>query len=134
MKFRVISVVFVFILSGSLNASKIDSLKKENTDSTKLNIYFELFKGYYFSRSDSAIVFASEGIKFSKKINDQPSLALFHNACGQYYIQKGNYALALEHHLNALRLREKLNNKKDVASSLNNIGLVYQNIGEYNKS
>lgn len=138
MNFKVISVVFGVVLLGSLNASNIDSLKKEllkdDTDSIKLDIYFELFKEYYFNRSDSAIVFASKGIEFSKKINDQSSLALFYNAFGQFYLQKSEYNKALDYHLKSLKIREKLNLKHETASSLNNIGLVYQHIGRFDQS
>jgi serine phosphatase RsbU (regulator of sigma subunit)/Tfp pilus assembly protein PilF len=109
-------------------------LSTTKEDSIRLKIYFELFRTYYSSHSDSAIDFAKKGLTLSEKLSKKSDIALFQNALGQFYIQKGNYASALEYHLNALRLREALNNKKDIAISLNNIGLVYQNIGEYDKS
>ncbi len=44
-------------------------------------------------------------------------------------MSKGNYPVALSHHLQALKIREELGDKKGIAISYNNIGNIYWNQG-----
>jgi serine phosphatase RsbU (regulator of sigma subunit)/Tfp pilus assembly protein PilF len=128
----------VSIFCYSQRSTIIDSLnleiKKESNSSKKLNSYFELVKEYYAVLSDSTVIVALKGIELAEKINDKPKVALFHNAIGMFYLQKTDYALALQHHLTSLKIRENLLLKKEIAISMNNIGLVYQKIGNFEQS
>lgn len=116
--------------------SLLKQLSRQKTNDTLiLKTLFEISKTYYHSsQTDSALFYTKQGLNLSEKLNRKADIALFHNASGQYYIQKGDYISALKHHLIALQLREELNTKKEIASSLNNIGLVYQNIGNDEKA
>lgn len=134
------TIVFfsISIFSHSQHLSVIDSLnfeiKKESDNSKRLNNYFELVKEYYVRLSDSTVIVALKGIELAEKISDKPKVALFHNAIGMFYLQKTDYALALQHHLISLKIREDLLLKKEIAISTNNIGLVYQKIGNFEQS
>lgn len=136
--FFTIIFLAVSIFCYSQHSTIIDSLnieiKKESNSSKKLNSYFELVKEYYAVLSDSTVIVALKGIELAEKINDKPKVALFHNAIGMFYLQKTDYALALQHHLTSLKIRENLLLKKEIAISMNNIGLVYQKIGNFEQS
>ncbi|MCC7332156.1 MAG: tetratricopeptide repeat protein [Flavobacteriales bacterium] len=136
--FFTIIFLAVSIFCYSQHSTIIDSLnfeiKKESNSSKKLNSYFELVKEYYAVLSDSTVIVALKGIELAEKINDKPKVALFHNAIGMFYLQKTDYALALQHHLTSLKIRENLLLKKEIAISINNIGLVYQKIGNFEQS
>ncbi len=137
--FRVLLFLFYFLLSLKYSFSQenknadslLNKLGTEEDYAATSNIYFELFRIYYHSHSDSAIIFAEKGIQLAEKTNNKGELALFYNASGLFYLQKVNYALSLEHLLKALKIRERLHLKKETAISMNNIGLVYQQTGNY---
>lgn len=49
------------------------------------------------------------------------------------YRNQGNYPLALEYNQKCLKVKEKVKGKEsiDIASTLNNIGLIYYGQGNY---
>ncbi|MBC7864591.1 MAG: tetratricopeptide repeat protein, partial [Bacteroidia bacterium] len=53
---------------------------------------------------------------------------------GTVYYYQGNYAMALDFWLKALKLNEEIGDKKSITRFLGNIGNVYQGIEEYDKA
>jgi diguanylate cyclase (GGDEF)-like protein len=51
-----------------------------------------------------------------------------------YSTQLADYEKALTNHLEALKVREQLGDRAAVALSLNNIGIVYERLGEYDRA
>ncbi len=64
----------------------------------------------------------------------QKMLAMAYNWIGIASIYKGDFDKSIEHHLKALSIREKLEDKQGIAASLNNIGNVYLQKGEFDKA
>lgn len=138
--FIYVQLILIFHSTSFSQSSKptynlLGKLTLEQSYEQELDSCFNLFKFYYNSYSDSAIIFAQKGIELSKASNNLPKLALFHNATGMFYYQKkSNYILALEHLLTGLKIVEELSLEKEIAILSNNVGLVYMQTKNYKQS
>lgn len=69
------------------------------------------------------------------KLNgDEKSQALILNTYGVYYGKKGNIPQAVYYFNEALRLKEKINDRQGMASISSNLAALYQISGEYQKA
>ncbi len=57
-----------------------------------------------------------------------------YNNLRSVYYNKGNYPLAVEYALKALKISETINDKLGIATVLGNIGIIYWNQGDYPKA
>jgi PAS domain S-box-containing protein len=69
-----------------------------------------------------------------KKNPDPKEEGIVYNIKGVVHTILGNYDAALENHFISLRIREKIDDKKSLSASLNNIALVYLEAKNYNKA
>jgi len=126
---------------------KIDSLltllRTDKADTNKLfhlnklsDVYDD--KGNY----DSALFYANSALKLCATISKESSdpaiklaakrnEALSYNYIGNVYSEKDNYMEALKNYSAALKIREVLNDKKEIAHSHNCIGFIYEELGNY---
>ncbi len=71
-----------------------------------------------------------KSIDLSQKQHEETQLAITFNDIGGVYLDLGSYELAFKYFQESLKLKRKLgNNKAGEAKTLNNIGLVYHNLG-----
>lgn len=112
-------------------------------DTTKVIGYVELAKLYRKDTPEKAIFYIDKAeslieIKLSKgtKYRDfyLNRLAMVYNVSGVVYRRLGNYPEALRHYKKALKLLEKLDNKKVQSSTLFNIGKLYRIEGNIQES
>lgn len=88
---------------------------------------------YYFSISEfhQALIYGEKAIELYRELNDQKFLADGYNSLGLTYKYLGQLGLALESHLNSLRIDEAAGRpEKFLAPSLMNIGVLYSKLGE----
>jgi tetratricopeptide (TPR) repeat protein len=131
-----------FIVLSSLNAgaqaNKIDSfqqlLKTARQDSHHVTWLWKLAEQYQFFKPDTTLKLAQQALFLARKINytegESRSLAIM--ATGQYLL--GNYAAALNNYTQKLQIEEKRSSVRNYASALNNIGLMYILLNEYNNA
>lgn len=86
---------------------------------------FEKASKYYFEALKK-----NDELPENKRIN---TAIIYHNI-GNVYIEKRLYQKALEYHKKAYQIRLETNLKRDQASSLNNIGICYENLNDYKKA
>ena len=69
-----------------------------------------------------------------EELSEKKALCL--DKCGCCYDESGNYELAKEAYKNSLAIKEKIlpSNSISIASTLNDLGVVSQNIGEYKEA
>ncbi|WP_069659490.1 tetratricopeptide repeat protein [Arcticibacter eurypsychrophilus] len=79
----------------------------------------------------TTLKFLLEDYKLS---SDDKSQALILNTYGVYYGKKGNIPQAIYYFNEALRLKEKVNDKQGMASISSNLAALYQISGEYQKA
>ncbi|MFX1365467.1 MAG: tetratricopeptide repeat protein [Promethearchaeota archaeon] len=89
---------------------------------------------YYLKEIEAASRCSQRGIQNAEEINDISSKSYFLNFLGLITQIKGNYANALEHYQNALRIDQSLNDVAGIGSDINNIGSIYLTIGKYDEA
>ena len=109
-------------------------LLKENTDSNRVSLLWQLAEQYQPIKPDTALRLAQQGLLLAQRIKfkegESRSLAML--ATSQYLL--GNYPNALNNYMLKLKLEEKRNSPRNYASALSNIGLMYILLGEYNNA
>ncbi len=118
--------------------AKADSLSKlletEKIDTNKVRLMWQLGSAISFYNPDSALNIVQKALYLSRSINYQEgesrSLGVLSNAL----IRIGNYPRALELNIEKLKLEEKRNNPRNLASVLMNIGVVYAMQEEFEKA
>ncbi|MBP6431679.1 MAG: tetratricopeptide repeat protein [Ferruginibacter sp.] len=131
-------LLIVFAANVLAQYKKTDTLKilliAEKQDSNKVNLLWQLAKEYQDNKPDTALLLAQEALQLARRIKyiEGESKALALLAASQYYM--GNYPKALENYLLKLQIEEKRKVPKDYSVALNNIGLMYVLIGEYDNA
>lgn len=74
--------------------------------------------------------YMQEAMPIYEELGDVGGVASAENFIGSLYYVQGKYDLALEHLDRALKLRQTLGNKCDVAATMNNRAVVYSALGE----
>lgn len=131
--FRVKSLYFVVILFLSFfikaqNIELINRLKKEiaNTkdDSTKVKRLVNLSNNLSSSEFKNAIKYANEALELSIKINYVKGKPKAYNSLADAYWFHSDYEKAQQYYFKAYRINDSINDRKEVAFSLYNIGWI----------
>jgi signal transduction histidine kinase len=132
----------IFLLPAPLQAQK-DSLlqlyqqyKKIPPQDTLayLTTLQALAKRYYLNSIDSSLYFCQEALLIAGKSNQPKIVGDMYNLIGNNYYTQGEYDDALKSYLNALKVRESIQDERGVGTSLNNIGLIYEAQKRYDKA
>lgn len=123
--------------------NKMDSLNQvlqnERQDTTKLSMLIRLseecepteilkYAKPAVELSDKLLVRSSNAsVKVRERILRQKAEAL--NNIGFSYKQNGDMLLALDNYINSLKIREEIGDNNGIASSLYNIGAIFNNQG-----
>ncbi len=119
----------LFCTCSIAQREKIDSLqvalKKEKTDSNKVTLMWNLAQLYQSSKPDSALIFAEDAHRLSKKIHFVEGESKSLNQIANAFNRVGNYPKALEYYIRMLKIEERRNNPENLAIAYLNIGSVY---------
>ena len=135
-------IIFLLLFFGSITAqsqtTKIDSLQKllaqPQADSNRVTLLWKLAEQYQFFKPDTTIELAQKAqllathIKYTE--GESRSYAIM--ATGQYLL--GNYTASLNNYMQKLKIEEKRKSARNYASALNNIGLIYILLSDYEKA
>lgn len=140
-------IVLVFLLVIGLisyaQQNSIDSLilelKLAKEDTNKINTFNLLSDNLWkVSDYDRALQYGNEAIALCNKLASKNGVkesiinakrAAAYTSLAVVYKEQADYPKSLKNHLIALKIREKLKDKKDIADSYNNIGIVYKKQG-----
>ena len=133
------TIVLAFIISftnaQSNEVAKLkDSLSKSKYDTTKVLVTLQLCDYYIFSKLDSALIYAQEALNLSKQSTFQRGEARSLTRIGNILKSAGNFPKALETHLDALKIYEKINDQIGVAASYNNMAEVLKEQHDYRQA
>ncbi len=138
-KLLTLTLFFVLVaINAFAQLKKTDTLKillsAEKRDTSRVNLLWQLSNEYQDNKPDTALLLAEEALQLARRIKyvDGESKAVALLAAAQYYI--GNYPKALENYLLKLKIEEKRKIPKDYSVALNNIGLMYVLLGEYDNA
>jgi len=115
-----------------------DSLRKAisetKDDSLKASLYYNLSRHYYPYDQDSAILCAENSIDFADKSGTMKMKGNALNIMGVANLIKSDYEAALKSHLEALKIREGLNDTLGMLESNLNLGNIQYRSGELDKA
>jgi signal transduction histidine kinase len=103
-------------------------------DSTKAVLYYNLGKHYYGFSQDTAILYAQQSIELAERLGLKKIKANSLNIKGVALLIRSDYEDALMAHLEALKVRESLQDSVGMLESNINVGNVYYRIGEMGKA
>jgi len=103
-------------------------------DTAKVNLLYTLSTLYRFSRPDSTMLLAKEGLALAQKLNFKQGEISCLNSIADAFTVTGNYPKALETYLQTLKLDESVDDKKNIANDLDNIGNLYTNLKDYKQA
>lgn len=133
-------IFFSFILVPSFGQVNTDSLKEiwynENLpDSIRISSVNKLaWEGYLFSNPDSSFYFARQHFDFARERGLKKEMAVARNTQGTSFYMSGNYVRAIDYLFQSLKIKEELKDYRGIAATLNNIGMIYDDQGDYNKA
>ena len=116
----------------------IDSLESAlltaEENQVKLTIYGELIREYAKQNPVKAVQYSEDALELAQELPDTVLIPELHNAVGIAHYYKGNLLISIEYFLKA-RVGYELQGRDDkVANTLNNIGVTYEEIQNYEKS
>lgn len=130
--------LFLFASAVFSQKSKADSilklLKSETTDTGRVRQMWNLADVMNRYNPDSALQLGQEALYLAKKIKDQEGESRSLGILANSFMKIGNYTRALELNIQKLKLEEKRNKPRSLASVLMNIGIVYVYQEEYRKA
>lgn len=149
---RIITVIFFVILMGfasafAANENKIDSLNSiissSAHDTTRALTCLKL-STMYPDLSDTMFFYCEQALEIINKNDEEKNKkteksfllirSKIFNNIGVVYTKQGNTIKALDYFLRNVRIKEKIGNKKGIASSYNNIGYIYYSLNDTTKA
>lgn len=136
--------ILLLFLNPLLSFSQADSivalLKKDKQDTNKVIHLNELSWAVKENDPDSSIILSLAALELCQQLEStgQKPLSLYKANCyaniGIGYYYKSDYPKSLENLFSAVKLYEKVGNKKGIASVLSNIGAVYYQALDFPKA
>lgn len=141
MKRTLLNLVFILAIGcytlNAQNQHSIDSLQKllsTQKDTVRINTLIEISKAYRFFDSPKGLLYASQALRESKKINYLNGIISGLNGLGVYYFTTNRTAKAIQVYSECLALAKAGGRKDKIADANNNISLAYQFSDNYKKS
>lgn len=112
----------------------VGKLETANSDSSKIDTYFELATHYQFSYMDSALHFAREGLNYAREKHYVAGEAVMTYLIGQILERHGILEQAKEQYEAARQLYKRAGNDRGVASVTNGLGVIAGRTGKYEEA
>lgn len=120
---------------ANTQTNKTDSLKlvlqHEKKDTNRVMTLMRLAVIYRYSKPDSTLLLAIQGLSISQQIGFMKGEANCFESMGDANDNLGNYPKALENYFNALKIYEKTNDVNGTRRATGDIGNIYSDLGEY---
>lgn len=114
--------------------SLILALSGIRNDSIRLVVKRDIAFAMYRYAPDSAMIWAREGLSDAERIKDQNGISMMSQMIGTILTRMGQYNEAQTSYLKALRIREELGIADAMASTQNNIGIVYIYLKDFDEA
>lgn len=111
-----------------------EQLGAARQDTDRAMLYYSIGKLYWNRNPDSALLLGQKAIEVSQQSKFEKGVAMGLQVKGVAYTAKGKYPEALNCHLQALRISERLGLEDLIRGNYNDIGMLYTDMGEYSKA
>ena len=137
---RSLIALLIFVHHFSVSQVDVDSLWSVFNDSSipdtvRLSaIKTMAWDGFLFSNPDSAFALAQYQVDFARQVGDKIMEGSGYNTQGGSFYLRGDYVQAIEYYKKSLAIVEELELEDGIASTLNNIAVIYQGQGALDKA
>ena len=118
--------------------SWIDSSRKKlneaQNDMQRLEAISEFFWDLLYSKPDSALPYAQQGILVARRIKSSDALSIAYNQYQAYASLTGNYPIALQYAFEALKFAEHSGNILYISNSQRGLADIYLVLGDYKRA
>lgn len=129
MQTLLVCLTAIFLQAPSL----VDSLKKEvnkaSDPGSKAEVYYQLARAYYASDQDLAISYSDSAFALAERLGNEKLKANTLNIKGVSSLIKSDYETAMKSHLDALAIREQLQDTVGLLESHLNLGNILYRTG-----
>ncbi len=108
--------------------SLIAALPSIKNDTVKARTYNRIFNELTFININEAMLYANKGLVFVTRIKWEKGVSVFQDNIAKAYSDQGNYDSAIFYFDKSLAINKKLGEKRNMASTYNNMGAMVQNI------
>ncbi len=139
----VVKVLFLLFFltigpSSFSQKSKADSLgrllAREKKDTNRVKLMWQLAGVVNIYNPDTALILSQQALYLSNELKYIEGQSRSLGALANAFVKMGNYPRAMELYLQKLKLEEKRNTPRNLASVLMNLGIVHVLQEEYNKA
>lgn len=109
-------------------------LRTAKEDTNKVNLLWQLAYAININKPDKALILCQQANFLARKLKYAEGQSRSLGIMASTFMLMGNYPRALEFNLAKLKLEEKRNNPRNLASVLLNIGAVYASQEEFRKA
>lgn len=131
-------VCLFFSYASFSQKDKADSLRflltNEKADTNRVNLLRQLATAIGVYNPDTALILSYQSLSLARNIGYVEGESRAIGVLANTFRKFGNFSKALELNIQKLKLEEKRNNQRNMASVLNNIGTVYVLQEEYRKA
>lgn len=137
-KILLLLACLLFASGAFAQKNKADSLAKllssEKKDSNRVRLLWQMAGVVDIYNPDTALLLSQQALYLSKEIKYEEGQSKSLGALANTFVKIGNYPRAVELYLEKLKLEEKRNTPRNLASVLLNLGVVNVLQEEYNKA
>lgn len=137
--------LFFLLISAQLavaqkqGQARIDSLLRAipetSNDTLKARLYNQVVNEYFFINTQKALKYSQIGLAHVRKMRWTKGIGVFLANIGQAYSDQGLYDSCSRYYQQAVAIYRKIDDKRNLASTLNNLGAAESNIkSDYVKS
>jgi len=112
----------------------LERLKTSREDTDRVMLYYSISRLYWNKNPDSALLMGEKGLEVARQSRFEKGMALSLLTKGVAYASKGRYPEALNCHLQALRISEKIGLEGLTGNIYCDIGIVYTDMGDNSKA
>lgn len=109
-------------------------ITKEKDHLQKARLYKSLVEHFTGSNTDTAIIYANQGLTYSEKVKLNRGIGVFNSLLGGIYHQKGNFKSALIYYNKSYSIHKLDHDLDNIASTSNNIGNLYLSHSQFDKA
>jgi len=136
-----IFILFIFWIAIQMaghGQNRIDSLEIalqfEDEPARKVDIIFSLVEEFKTSNQDRALTYAQQALEISLTEGYLPGELKSYNFLGEIYINKTDLKAAMDYTVKAKSLADQIEDKVELGQALYNMGRIYTDLGNYEKS
>ena len=109
-------------------------LKRAKQDTVRANILYQISVAYWGVDPDKAIDYANQTLTLSEKAEYKKRIGDAYNSLGVVNTDKGDYTLATEFLLKAIKICEEIDDKPGIAKTSLNYGAILKDQGKYTEA